>query len=69
MICLEVKVNGQQRTVAGVSSAQVINATVPLYPRLTEGWLEVTGSLAPEAQPIADASWLAAAVSTGDVVE
>lgn len=69
MICLEVNVNGQRRVVAGIDAAEVIHATVSLYPALNEGWLEVAGSLAPEQQPIADASWLAAALSAGDVVE
>jgi ClpX C4-type zinc finger len=69
VICLEVNVNGRRRVVAGVAAAEVINATVSLYPRLKEGWLEVAGSLVPQDQPIADASWLAAALSAGDVVE
>lgn len=69
MICLEVNVNGQRRVVAGTAAADVINATVSLYPALNEGWLEVAGSVVPDNQPVADASWLAAALSAGDVVE
>ena len=69
MICLEVNVNGQLRVVAGGRAAELINATVSLYPGLKEGWLEVAGSVAPEGQPVADARWLAAALSAGDVVE
>lgn len=69
MICLEVNVNGQRRVVAGVAAADVINATVSLYPGLKEGWLEVAGSITPQDQPIADARWLAAALSAGDVVQ
>ncbi len=69
MICLEVNVNGQRRVVAGTATADVINATVSLYPALNEGWLEVAGSVVPDNQPVADASWLAAALSAGDVVE
>ena len=69
MICLEVNVNGQRRVVAGVAAAEVINATVSLYPALNEGWLQVTGSVVPDNQPVADASWLAAALSAGDLVE
>jgi len=42
---------------------------VSLYAGLKEGWLEVAGSIAPEDQPVADARWLAAALSAGDVVE
>jgi hypothetical protein len=69
VICLEVNVNGQRRVVAGVAAAEVINATVSLYPGLEEGWLEVAGSITPQDQPIADARWLAAALSAGDVVQ
>jgi ClpX C4-type zinc finger len=69
VICLEVNVNGQRRVLAGGRAAEVINATVSLYAGLNEGWLEVAGSVAPEDQPTADASWLAAALSAGDVVE
>lgn len=69
MICLEVNVNGQRRVVAGVIAAEVINATISLYPALKEGWLEVAGSVVPQDQPVADARWLAAALSAGDVVE
>ena len=69
MICLEVKVNGQRRVVAGDAAADVINATISLYPDLKEGWLEIAGSVVPEDQPMADARWLAAALSAGDIVE
>jgi len=69
VICLEVNVNGERRVVAGDAGAEVINATVSLYPDLKEGWLEIAGSVAPEQQPVADARWLAAALSAGDVVE
>jgi hypothetical protein len=69
VICLEVNVNGQRRVVAGTAAADVINATVSLYPGLNEGWLEVAGSVLPDDQPVADASWLAAALSAGDLVE
>ncbi|MFI4866411.1 MAG: ClpX C4-type zinc finger protein [Steroidobacterales bacterium] len=62
-------VNGERRVVAGDAAAEVINATVSLYPDLEEGWLEIAGSVVPEHQPVADARWLAAALSTGDVVE
>lgn len=69
MICLEISVNGQRRVVAGDAAAEVINATVSLYPDLKEGWLEIAGSVVTEQQPLADARWLAAALSAGDVVE
>ena len=62
MICLEVNVNGQRRVVAGVAAAEVINATVSLYPALKEGWLEVVGSVVPQDQPVVDARWLEAAL-------
>lgn len=69
MICLEVNVNGQRRVMAGDAAAEVVNATVSLYPDLKEGWLEIAGSVVPEHQPVADARWLAAALAAGDVVE
>jgi hypothetical protein len=69
VFCLEINVNGQRRVIAGDAAAEVINATVSLYPGLQEGWLEVAGSLVPQDQPVADARWLAAALSAGDVVE
>jgi hypothetical protein len=69
VICLEISVNGQRRIVAGDAAAEVINATVSLYPDLNEGWLEIAGSVVNQQQPIADALWLAAALSAGDVVQ
>jgi len=69
VFCLEIIVNGQRRVIAGAPAAEVINATVSLYPGLHEGWLEVAGSLLPTDQPVADARWLAAALAAGDVVE
>lgn len=69
MISLEVIVNGEQRTVAGVAQADLINATVSLYPKVQDGWLEVSGSVVPDGQPPADASWLTAALAVGDRVE
>jgi ClpX C4-type zinc finger len=69
VICLEVNVNGQRRVMAGDAAAEVVNATVSLYPDLNEGWLEIAGSVVPEHQPVADARWLAAALAAGDVVE
>jgi len=69
VICLQVSVNGQRRVLAGVAAAEVINATISLYPGLKAGWLEVAGSVLPPDQPVADARWLAAALSAGDAVE
>jgi hypothetical protein len=69
VISLEVIVNGQQRTVAGNSEAELLNATVSLYPNVKDGWLDVSGSVLSEGQPPAEASWLTAALSVGDSVE
>jgi hypothetical protein len=69
LISLEVLVNGEQRTIAGVAQAQLVNATVSLYPSVKDGWLEVSGSVMPEGQPPADATWLTAALAVGDKVE
>jgi hypothetical protein len=69
VICLEISVNGQRRVLAGAAAAEVINATVSLYPGLAEGWLEIAGSVIVDQQPVADARWLAAALAAGDVVE
>jgi hypothetical protein len=69
VICLQVNVNGERRLIAGVEAADVINATVSLYPGLKEGWLEVAGLVNATDQPSADARWLGAALAAGDVVE
>ena len=69
MISLEIFVNGQRRTVAGMTDAEVLNATISLYPNVKDGWLDVSGSITPEGQPPADASWLSAALAIGDTVE
>jgi hypothetical protein len=69
LISLEIIVNGERRTVAGVAQAELVNASVSLYPRVKDGWLEVSGSVIPPGQPPADATWLAAALALGDKVE
>jgi hypothetical protein len=69
LISLEVIVNGQRRTIAGRENAQLINATVSLYPEVKDGWLEVSGLVEPEGQPSANATWLQAALSLGDIVQ
>jgi hypothetical protein len=69
LISLEVIVNGEQRTVAGLAEAELVNATVSLYPKVQDGWLEVSGSVVPDGQPAADATWLTAALAVGDKVE
>ena len=58
MISLEIFVNGQRRTVAGMADAELLNATISLYPKVKDGWLDVSGSITPSGQPLADASWL-----------
>jgi hypothetical protein len=69
LISLEIFVNGQRRTVAGMTDAELLNATVSLYPNVKDGWLDVSGSVTPDNQPSADASWLTAALAIGDIVE
>ena len=69
MICLEVIVNGERRTIAGVAAAETISAELCTYPELSQSWLQVHGEIAPENQPNADASWLTAQLSVGDRVE
>ena len=39
MICLEVIVNGQRRTIAGASAAESIETSVLTYPELQQSWL------------------------------
>lgn len=69
MIGLEILVNGQRRAVAGVDDAELLTARISVYPRVNDGWLEVSGSVSPADQPPADASWLSAALTVGDRVE
>jgi hypothetical protein len=69
LISLEVIVNGQRRTIAGVTDAELVNASVSLYPNVQDGWLEISGTVVPEGQPPADASWLSAALAIGDTVQ
>ena len=69
VISLEVSVNGQRLTIAGMAQAEQLNATLSLYPSVKDGWLDVSGSVVPEDQPPADANWLASALAVGDTVE
>jgi hypothetical protein len=69
LISLEIFINGERRTVAGTMDAELLNATVSLYPNVKDGWLDVSGSVTPGNQPPADASWLTAALAIGDTVE
>jgi hypothetical protein len=69
LISLEIIVNGQRRAIAGVAEAELLTATVSLYPAVKDGWLDVSGAVLPADQPSADANWLSAALTMGDRVE
>ena len=69
MICFEVIVNGEQRVVAGATSAETLTAELCTYPELQQTWLRVTGDLVPEGQPPADADWLTAQLLVGEQVQ
>lgn len=69
MICLEVTVNGSRLALAGAADAESVSVTLTLYPNLEEGWLDVTGVVAPGEQPLADARWLSSAVTAGDALQ
>ena len=69
MICLEIIVNGERRTLAGAAAAQTISAEVCTYPELQQAWLQVHGEVMPEGQPEADADWLSTQLSVGDQVQ
>ena len=69
MICVSVSINGVPRTVAGALSAQLIEASVSIYPGLQEGWLRVVGETDQGDQPQAHAHRAAAPLKLGDVVE
>jgi hypothetical protein len=68
VLCLEVTINGEQRVIAGIESAEMISARVAVYPELKESWITVDGEVVPDGQPSADAHWIAAALSVGDAV-
>jgi len=69
MLCVEVLINGERRTTAGLKSAECIEATVATIPGLEKTWLRVSGDVLPESQPPADAHWLTMDLSVGDKVE
>jgi hypothetical protein len=69
MICLEIFVNGERRTVAGAMTADAISAEIALYPGAQHTWLRVDGEVMPEGQPSADAEWLSQQLTIGDRVE
>jgi hypothetical protein len=69
VICIEVIVNGQRRTIAGASDAEIIEASVLTYPGPQQSWLRVNGEVLSGDQPTADAEWLTMQLSVGDKVE
>jgi ClpX C4-type zinc finger len=69
VICIEVIVNGHRRTIAGASSAEIIETSVWTYPGLQQSWLRVSGDIVSEDQPTADAEWVTMQLSVGDKVE
>jgi ClpX C4-type zinc finger len=69
VICLEVIVNGQRRTIAGASAAESIETSVLTYPELQQSWLRVNGQVVSSDQPTANAEWLTMQLSVGDKVE
>jgi hypothetical protein len=69
VICIEVIVNGQRRTIAGASDAETIETSVLTYPGQQQSWLRVNGKVVSGDQPTADAEWLTMQLSVGDKVE
>jgi ClpX C4-type zinc finger len=69
VICIEVIVNGQRRTIAGASAAETIETSILTYPGLQQSWLRVTGEVVSGDQPTADAEWLTMQLSVGEKVE
>ena len=69
MICIEVIVNGQRRTIAGANAAESIETSVLTYPGLQQSWLHVNGEVVSGDQPTADAEWLTMQLTVGDKVE
>jgi ClpX C4-type zinc finger len=69
VICIEVIVNGQRRTIAGASDAETIETSVLTYPGQQQSWLRVNGAVLSGDQPTAEAEWLTMQLSVGDKVE
>lgn len=69
MLCLEVTINGEQRVLAGVATAETVSASVSVHPGFDQAWIKVDGEIAPEGQPKADATWLTSSAAVGDVVQ
>ena len=69
MLCISVTLNGSPHSVAGAPFAELVEATVRLYPDLGDSWLNIRASVTPENQPPADAHWLGSALKVGDLLE
>jgi hypothetical protein len=69
VLCIEVIVNGERRTIAGGSAADVVETAILTYPGLKQSWLRVSGDVVSGDQPNADAEWLTMQLSVGDKVE
>jgi hypothetical protein len=69
MICIQVSVNGERRTLAGAANAEALTTSVLTYPESQQTWLRVNGDMTFEGQPNAAAEWLTMQLSVGDKVE
>ncbi len=68
MFCFEIQINGEALTVAGSDDAEVIEASLSLYPKLNEAYIVVEGSLIPEDGMPKDARWLNEQLVLGDEI-
>ncbi|MBN8886815.1 MAG: hypothetical protein J0I77_13935 [Rudaea sp.] len=68
MLSLEISLNGELKSVAGVPNAESIEARVFTAPQLDETVLVVSGSVEIQGEPNAEAAWLSAPLQLGDVV-
>ena len=68
MLSLEVQINGERITTAGVVDAEKIDAVVSICPGIKESWVRVSGEVIPDRDPPADASWFHRALVQGDTV-
>lgn len=68
MLCLEVSVNGERKTLAGVADAETLSAAIRSYPGLGESNVLVTGEVLPTGQPTAEAKWFSCPLKVGDEV-
>ena len=68
MLALEVELNGERVTTAGVAHAERIDAFVTICPGMKESWVRVSGEVVPDHNPSADAFWFHRALAHGDRV-